>query len=823
MKKILSLVALSGFAFPVIAQNVGINATGNTPNASAMLDVESTDKGILIPRVSLNATNVVAPVTTPANSLMVYNTNTAGSGITAVSPGYYYWNGSNWARVATDGENWKLLGNAGIDPAINFLGTTDAQPLVIRTNNIDRIRVMTDNATQNRVGIGTNFPTSYPSGATPTLLHVFDGGNTANDFGQIQIGAAKTTATNKVGELNFHSTVNAGDRRTASIESYVTAVSGIPNVSGDLRFFTNNSTTAVFSEKMRIQADGFVGINTTQPIYLTDIRSNNNKGTSITPEEYLLHIGSANAVDPLGLKIGIRTHNTTTNRYGAIEVDDAGNKRALSLQPNGGNVGVGMSLPSFKTEVFDANTEMLLGLHRSSTTAGHIAGLFFRVHNTGANNYKGAILFERTETNGRGSLHFVTSNISNTVNVTVADAKMTLNREGNLRIGVVQAATVAPAQADASNIRMDVVGGYTRIGNFNSGNNAADHPGTSFTSGVGALAIGMNRQSSTSNVDFWNTTSNTQATANLSVHRGFDFRRYDSSGSEELVMGIRGDGLLTLTSNNATTEGAQLLLNNAGIAASTETNSWAIDNHNSATAAHTLRFFYNANSTPSLVIPSHANGAARVGINIATGVIPTTTLQVGGDIAANSGYRTKAGSAAGIGGNLFNFNWTGTALEAWIDVTMIGQVQLASDYRIKHSINEIESGLSKIMTLRPVTYRIKDIEIFKDNGVDKAGFIAHELQEVIPSAVIGEKDAVNEKGGMSIQTIDPLPIISLLTKAIQEQQVIIENQGAEINALRAEVEKAKENQEIMKQLELLKVDLETVKSEIRTENTLGKN
>ena len=80
------------------AQNVAINADASLPNSSAMLDVKSTSKGMLIPRVALTGTADATTISSPATSLMVYNTATAGSGTTAVIPGYYYWAGS-WVRM----------------------------------------------------------------------------------------------------------------------------------------------------------------------------------------------------------------------------------------------------------------------------------------------------------------------------------------------------------------------------------------------------------------------------------------------------------------------------------------------------------------------------------------------------------------------------------------------------------------------------------------------------------------------------------------------------------------------------------------------------
>lgn len=94
---ILVLLTITLSTINTFSQNVGINSTGATPNASALLDVEATDKGILIPRVSLSSTTDVTTVTTPATNLLVFNTNssmTNGNGA-----GFYYYDGSSWTYM----------------------------------------------------------------------------------------------------------------------------------------------------------------------------------------------------------------------------------------------------------------------------------------------------------------------------------------------------------------------------------------------------------------------------------------------------------------------------------------------------------------------------------------------------------------------------------------------------------------------------------------------------------------------------------------------------------------------------------------------------
>ena len=83
-----------------LAQNIGVSTTGAIPDASAGLDISFTDKGLLVPRVALAGTNVAGPITLPATSLLVYNTATVG-GANAVTPGFYYWDGTQWIRFTT--------------------------------------------------------------------------------------------------------------------------------------------------------------------------------------------------------------------------------------------------------------------------------------------------------------------------------------------------------------------------------------------------------------------------------------------------------------------------------------------------------------------------------------------------------------------------------------------------------------------------------------------------------------------------------------------------------------------------------------------------
>src|SRR5690606_19723550 len=83
----------------VVEQKVGDNNL--IMNQNAVLEIESTNRGLLLPRLELTATDNFAPLTAHVEGMTIYNTATAGTGATAVTPGYYYNDGAKWVRIAT--------------------------------------------------------------------------------------------------------------------------------------------------------------------------------------------------------------------------------------------------------------------------------------------------------------------------------------------------------------------------------------------------------------------------------------------------------------------------------------------------------------------------------------------------------------------------------------------------------------------------------------------------------------------------------------------------------------------------------------------------
>ena len=109
------------------------------------------------------------------------------------------------------------------------------------------------------------------------------------------------------------------------------------------------------------------------------------------------------------------------------------------------------------------------------------------------------------------------------------------------------------------------------------------------------------------------------------------------------------------------------------------------------------------------------------------------------------------------------------------------QYVTSSDYRLKENITPITGALAKVAQLKPVTYK------WKVDGSDGEGFIAHELAEVKPDCVSGDKDAVDADGNPVYQGIDVSFLVATLTAAIQELKAINDTQAETINALTARI------------------------------------
>jgi hypothetical protein len=258
-----------------VAQNVGINTSGATPNAAAILDLNTGNAGtmgFLPEQVALTATNVAAPIVLPPTGIIVYNTATAGVAPNNVIPGYYYWDGAKWQLMLTGSGSttlaWTVMGNTGITASTspintaannNFIGTTNAADFVMAANGFERMRIA--NGTGN-IGIANIAPTTMlqigNAATTVGKLSVF---SQDNAFGQVQIG---NPVANAEASMQFISGVTAfGNPPTSSGGNANLWNIGVGSYGVTGTKF--NIADFAFGPVMTWTSAGLVGVNTVNP------------------------------------------------------------------------------------------------------------------------------------------------------------------------------------------------------------------------------------------------------------------------------------------------------------------------------------------------------------------------------------------------------------------------------------------------------------------------------------------------------------------------------------------------------------------------------
>lgn len=199
-------------------QNVGINGDGSTPDASAILDVKATDKGMLVPRMTAAQKTAIV---SPATGLLIYQTDN--------SPGFYYFNGTVWAGLTGSLPAWNLTGNSGTVDGTNFIGTTDNIAVNFRVNNIE----------SGRIGNGADRSTflGFEAGLNDDLT------SNLNSFFGYTAGKSNTTgaSNNAFGLEALLSNISGANNSGFGNQSLRSNTSGSGNVAiGSAVLYTNN-------------------------------------------------------------------------------------------------------------------------------------------------------------------------------------------------------------------------------------------------------------------------------------------------------------------------------------------------------------------------------------------------------------------------------------------------------------------------------------------------------------------------------------------------------------------------------------------------------
>ena len=208
-------------------QGVSINSTGTAANASAMLDVSSTTKGALIPRMT-NA-QVIA-IASPATGLFIYQTD--------IDSGLYYYSGNRWIQMAAVDTStksaWLLGGNKNTNTATHFIGTTDNKSLKFRVNNLPSGEI-------NPTSFNTSFGHKAMSGMTSGTSNAAFGFNALfnNTSGSQNIAIGQNALfSNTIGTSNTAVGHSAGTfNSTGSANAFFGTGAGSANTTGSYNSF----------------------------------------------------------------------------------------------------------------------------------------------------------------------------------------------------------------------------------------------------------------------------------------------------------------------------------------------------------------------------------------------------------------------------------------------------------------------------------------------------------------------------------------------------------------------------------------------------------
>jgi hypothetical protein len=196
------------------------------------------------------------------------------------------------------------------------------------------------------------------------------------------------------------------------------------------------------------------------------------------------------------------------------------------------------------------------------------------------------------------------------------------------------------------------------------------------------------------------------------------------------------------------------------------TEQWSI---RSGAADSTMTFCTGSSATERMRIDTNGN--------LAIGTTSTTIAGDGGKIMADAGSSLALLANRTGDGNIVRWYRTNSQVGSIGVTASATSYNTSSDYRLKQNIAPMTGALAKVALLKPVTYK------WKADGSDGEGFIAHELAEVVPDCVTGNKDALKEDGNPDYQGVDTSFLVATLTAAIQEQQALITSLTARITAL----------------------------------------
>lgn len=404
LKKVIFLCSLILTAYHGKSQNIGINSTGATPHNASILDLNTGNtftspngKGFLPPNVALSSRTDITTIANPPASLLVYNTASAGTGTSSVSPGYYYFDGAVWVAFIgpfANSQDWTISGNAGTTPTLNFLGTTDNADMAFRTNNVEHVRIHSaglfhnmQNNFINTSGSDSEGGNVNAGGGGTLTWRLNNGGYAGSFYNQSTLGNANGLIVKTAG--------------TASTNTIFDVSTGSQSVAG----------TPVLTAR----GNGRVGIGTNNPANKLEIThgTSGNSGLRFSnlPNAPLLATNSSGDVIPASITTAtsnglfwslVGNANTTpgTNFLGTTDNNDlvfkTNNSEKARITSSLGAVCIGTT-SSFSANGFGSK------LHVSQSTFIHLTNNNYAVYNAFAYNNSSNVIGAFVGAKARGT------------------------------------------------------------------------------------------------------------------------------------------------------------------------------------------------------------------------------------------------------------------------------------------------------------------------------------------------------------------------------------------------------------------------------------
>jgi hypothetical protein len=322
--------------------------------------------------------------------------------------------------------------------------------------------------------------------------------------------------------------------------------------------------------------------------------------------------------------------------------------------------------------------------------------------------------------------------------------------------------------------------GYGALDSNTTGSqNAAFGVGVLQANTTGSYNIGMGR-----------TALESSTTASYNTAIGQESMRICTTGSYNTAVGKDSLEFITTGDNNVSigkSAGDNITSGNGNIIIGTNVDA------QSATASNQLNIgnWIKRSSGGDIVLSADAsssqvtllnNGNLLIGTTNAspaetTNVAGTRIGSTGGSQFSKTSNPCQILNRMGTYGALMEFRWQGS-IKGHIDTDGSGTTYYtSSDYRLKENVVPMTGSIDRLKTLKPSRFNfIADA----DKTVD--GFLAHEAQEVVPEAISGTKDAVDDEGNPDYQGIDQSKLVPLLVSALQEAVSRIETLEAQLNA-----------------------------------------